>query len=248
MILANESMSHLQHVGIIMDGNGRWASLRRRPRAYGHIKGARAAKKIVKAATKLGLKYFTLYAFSTENWFRPPQEVRFLMRILERYLKKETANLVKENIQFSVIGDIDRLPGNLQKAIQWAIHVTTHCTGLRLIFALSYGSRSEILGAVKELAKKVQSGMVEPSSIDEKMFSQHLSTYPAPDLDLLIRTSGEQRLSNFLLWQSAYAELFFTKTLWPDFGEREFCEIVSEFSGRQRRFGRLAETNEQSAY
>ncbi len=228
-----------------MDGNGRWAKLRGRPRTFGHIKGARIAKKIVTAAAELGIQTLTLYAFSTENWLRPEQEVAFLMNLLGRYLKKETTNLVKENIRFSVIGELDRLPNHLIRAVQSTITATQNCQGMHLVFALSYGSRREIVEAVKDVATRVKNGELDVSAIDENLFASHLSTYPAPDLDLMIRTSGEQRLSNFLLWQSAYSELHFTKTLWPDFDRKEFEQIISDFSFRERRFGRVTEQHEQ---
>ena len=238
-----------RHLGIIMDGNGRWAQQRGRPRTFGHIKGARTAKKIITAARELGVRSLTLYAFSTENWYRPEQEVSFLMTLLGRYLRKETANLVKENIQFTVIGDLDRLPTPLRIAAQSTIRATQHCDGMRLMFALSYGSRREIVETAKVLAQKYHTGELDLEGIDEAAFSQHLSTFPSPDVDLLIRTSGEKRISNFLLWQLAYSELAFTNTLWPDFTKQELLAIISDFNHRERRFGRVSETsNEQSAF
>jgi len=238
-------MKNPKHIGIIMDGNGRWAQLRGRPRTFGHIKGARVAKKIVTAAAEMGIENLTLYAFSTENWLRPEQEVAFLMRLLGRYLLKETNSLIKENIQFSVIGDIDRLPKELRTAVQDTILATRECTGMRLIFALSYGSRREIVETAKALAMKIKNGEMDLEALDEDCFSRNLSSYPAPDLDLMIRTSGEQRISNFLLWQSAYSELYFSKTLWPDFNRAELNQIISQYTTRDRRFGRVVEQNEQ---
>jgi len=241
-------MTKPKHIGIIMDGNGRWAQLRARPRTFGHIKGARIAKKIITEAAKQGIENLTLYAFSTENWFRPEAEVTFLMYLLSRYLKRETNNLIKENIRFSVIGDIDRLPSNIRHHVQETIVATRNCKGMNLIFALSYGSRNEIAETAKVLAQKVKSGEMDVADISEASFSAHLSTYPTPDLDLLIRTSGEQRISNFLLWQAAYSELYFSKTLWPDFTQAEFINILNEYSSRDRRFGKVKVTHEQPSY
>jgi undecaprenyl diphosphate synthase len=241
-------MNRPQHIGIIMDGNGRWAKARGRARTFGHIKGARIAKKIVTEAANQGIRYLTLYAFSTENWLRPEQEVLFLMRLLGRYLQRETDKLIQENIRFSVIGDLDRLPVHLRTMAQNTILATRNCTGMNLIFALSYGSRREIAEAAQAVAQKVKSGELEVSAINEDLFASHLSTYPAPDLDLLIRTSGEQRISNFLLWQAAYSELYFSKTLWPDFSRAEFLQILDNYSSRERRFGKVAVNHEQPSY
>lgn len=246
--MSEARMTKPKHIGIIMDGNGRWAQLRGRPRTFGHIKGARVAKKIVTASAELGIENLTLYAFSTENWLRPETEVAFLMKLLSRYLVRETNNLVKENIRFSVIGELERLPKELRSAVQKTVSATQHCTGMRLIFALSYGSRREIVETAKALALQVKNGELDIASIDEKIFSENLSTHPAPDLDLMIRTSGEQRVSNFLLWQSAYSELYFTKTLWPDFNRQELNKIIEHFSSRQRRFGQVVEYHEQLTY
>jgi len=229
-----------KHIAIIMDGNGRWAQLKRKPRTFGHIKGTRVAKKIITACSRKGIKNLTLYAFSTENWFRPQTEVSFLMKLLRRYLKRETENLVKENIRFSVIGDLSRVPSDVHQAIQQAREATAQCTGLNLVFALSYGSRQEITEAVKALAAKVASGELSPEKIDEAAISSSLSTYPTPDPDLIIRTSGEQRLSNFLLWQAAYSEFYFTETLWPNFTEAHLDEALTAFSVRQRRYGKVS--------
>ncbi|MBO9668460.1 MAG: isoprenyl transferase [Bdellovibrio sp.] len=229
-----------KHIAIIMDGNGRWAQLKRKPRTFGHIKGTRVAKKIITACSRQGIKNLTLYAFSTENWFRPQTEVSFLMKLLGRYLRKETENLVKENIRFSVIGDLSKLPSDVFQAIQKASETTAQCTGLNLVFALSYGSRQEITVAVREIAEKVARGEISPGQIDEAMISTSLSTYPTPDPDLIVRTSGEQRLSNFLLWQAAYSEFYFTEVLWPNFTEAHLDEALSAFSVRQRRYGKVA--------
>jgi len=238
-------MSIPKHLAIIMDGNGRWAKARQRARIYGHIKGTRVAKKIITRCSDLGIKNLTLYAFSTENWFRPQSEVQFLMTLLERYLKKETDNLVRQNIRFSTIGEISRLPKNLIRMIEEAIEKTSSCSGLNLIFALSYGSRAEIAHTVQNLCHKVSLGELRPEDIDESMINSHLSTYPIPDPDLIIRTSGEQRLSNFLMWQSAYSELYFTTTLWPDFSPLDLQKAFDDFERRQRRFGKVDGVDEK---
>jgi len=227
-----------------MDGNGRWAQLRHKPRIFGHIKGTRVAKKIITACSRKGIKNLTLYAFSTENWMRPQAEVTFLMDLLRRYLKNETENLVKENIHFSVIGDISRIPSDVKSAIASAMSATANCSGLRLVFALSYGSRQEITSAIQAIAAKVSAGEITPAEIDESVVSAALSTYPTPDPDLIIRTSGELRLSNFLMWQAAYSEFYFTSTLWPDFTERDLDVALQDFQARQRRFGTVSKNDE----
>jgi undecaprenyl diphosphate synthase len=234
-----------KHIAIIMDGNGRWAQLKGKPRTYGHVKGTRVAKKIITACSRKGIKYLTLYAFSTENWFRPQMEVSLLMKILRRYLKKETDNLVKENIRFSVIGDWERLPADVVTAIQKSMEATAGCTGLQLVFALSYGSRQEITQAVRDLAQQVADGSLKPQEIDEAAVNAALSTYPTPDPDLIIRTSGEERLSNFLMWQAAYSEFYFDQSLWPDYTELNLNQALESFSLRQRRFGKVTATNEK---
>jgi len=229
-----------KHIAIIMDGNGRWAQLRHRPRTFGHVKGTRVAKKIITACSRRGIKHLTLYAFSTENWFRPQAEVSLLMTILRRYLKRETENLIKENIRFSVIGDMTRIPKDVVSAIETSMEATSHCTGLHLVFALSYGSRQEITDTVREIAARVAAGELHSQDIDESLINSTLSTYPTPDPDLIIRTSGEQRLSNFLLWQAAYSEFYFTDVLWPNFTESHLDEALQAFSMRQRRFGKVS--------
>lgn len=229
-----------KHIAIIMDGNGRWAQLKRRPRTFGHIKGTRVAKKIITECSRRGIKNLTLYAFSTENWFRPQDEVSLLMKILRNYLRKETDNLIKENIRFSVIGDLSRIPADVGQAILSSIEATSQCTGLNLVFALSYGSRQEITEAMREIARRVAIGEITPEDIDESMINSTLSTYPTPDPDLIIRTSGEQRLSNFLMWQAAYSEFYFTDVLWPNFTEAHLDDALRSFAGRQRRFGKVS--------
>lgn len=228
-----------KHLAIIMDGNGRWAEARGRIRAHGHVKGTRVAKKIITECSKLGVKWLTLYAFSTENWFRPQAEVRLLMRILKRYLIRETENLVHENICLTVVGETDRLSPDLKRALEDSMRATAACTGLNLVFCLSYGSRQEITSVARNLARLAKDGKLDPEAIDEELLSRSMWTSPAPDPDLIIRTSGEERLSNFLLWQAAYSEFWFTETLWPDFNPTELKIALSAYAGRGRRFGRV---------
>ncbi len=237
-----------KHIAIIMDGNGRWAQLKAKPRTYGHIKGTRVAKKIITSCSRRGIKHLTLYAFSTENWFRPQMEVALLMKILRRYLKKETGNLIKENIRFSVIGEWERLPLDVVQTIQQSMDETKNCTGLHLVFALSYGSRQEITTTVRELAQKVADGTLQPSEIDEALVNASLSTSPTPDPDLIIRTSGEERLSNFLLWQAAYSEFYFDDVLWPDYTEENLTVALASFSSRQRRYGKVVNPSEKFSH
>lgn len=231
--------NQLQHIAIIMDGNGRWAQQRNKPRTYGHVKGARVAKKIITHASDLGLKYLTLYAFSTENWLRPEDEVGLLMRLLERYLIKETENLVKQNIRFSVIGEISRLPARVQLQVQRSVERTAGCTGLHVCFAISYGSRQELTLAMQKLAAAVERGEISSQDISEKMIQSELMTSTIPDPDLIIRTSGEARLSNFLMWQASYSELYFSDILWPDFTVLDYDLACRNFSTRNRRFGKV---------
>lgn len=239
-------MSLPQHLAIIMDGNGRWAQSRGKPRTFGHIKGTRVAKKIITACSRKGIKYLTLYAFSSENWLRPQAEVSFLMALLRRYLKRETANLVKENIKFDVIGETSKLPADIMSAIDYAKSQTANNTGLRLTFAISYGSRQEISEAVKTIAHQVQEGLLSVSEITDELVGRYLQTYPIPDPDYIIRTSGEKRLSNFLLWQAAYSEFYFTDTLWPDFTEADLDLAIAHYLKRDRRFGALSLTENTS--
>ena len=239
-------LNKLQHVAIIMDGNGRWAQLRRRPRTFGHIKGARVAKKIITHAADLGLKHLTLYAFSSENWFRPENEVSFLMLLLARYLKRESENLNKKNIRFNVIGDVSKLPADIQKAISHTTKLTSQNTGLHLSFAISYGSRQEIIQAVQNLAAKVAAGEMKVEQISESSISDSLMTSGTPDPDLIIRTSGEARLSNFLMWQASYSELYFSPVLWPDYTAKDFNEALQHYLGRERRFGKVFTRDEES--
>lgn len=230
-----------QHVAVIMDGNGRWAKQRGLPRVVGHRKGAESVRKIVETAGKMGIKYVTLYAFSAENWKRPKSEVSALMGLLEDFLKKETVTMNKNNIRLHAIGRLSDLPPSVQRELHLAIQSTSKNDGLNLIFALSYSGRAEIIDSVKSLIREVKEGLIDPAQIDEMVFSRHLYTRYYPDPDLLIRTSGEMRLSNFLLWQLSYTEIYVTKTLFPDFTEKDFIEAVDEYSRRQRRFGEVSE-------
>ena len=227
-----------------MDGNGRWAQVRGRPRTYGHIKGARVAKKIITACAERHPQNLTLYAFSSENWLRPAPEVFFLMNLLRRYLTKETATLVKQNIRFKAIGDMSKLPEDVIKAITYATQATSRNTGMNLIFAISYGSRQEITEAVRKLAQRVADGEMTPGEVDESSIHNSLFTTGFPDPDLIIRTSGEHRLSNFLMWQAAYSEFYFCETLWPDFTQQDLELALLSYLKRERRFG--AVTNHEN--
>ncbi|MGA9779747.1 MAG: isoprenyl transferase [Verrucomicrobiia bacterium] len=226
-----------KHVAIIMDGNGRWAKQRGLPRIEGHRQGAESARIIIRASGELGIKYLTLYAFSVENWNRPKDEVDALMKYLIHYLKTETPELNKNNVRLEVIGQIWRLPENVQEHLKKSIQVLSRNNGLTLIMALSYGSRTEIVDAVRRIAEETKKGKLEPADITEEVVSQHLWTRSFPDPDLLIRTSGEMRVSNFLLWQISYSELVITPTYWPDFRKPQFFEALEEYTRRHRRFG-----------
>lgn len=226
-----------RHVAIIMDGNGRWATARGLPRTEGHRRGVDAVRRTVKAAIAEGISYLTLYGFSSENWKRPPLEVRDLMGLLRFYLRSEIADLHRQGVRIRFIGDRSRLSPDIVKLIHNAEARTVGNSHLTLVIALSYGSRDEILGAVRQVAAGIAEGALDVESICEEDFSRHLLTSDIPDPDLVIRTSGEQRLSNFLLWQCAYSELVFTKCLWPDFDAEALHEAVSEFCQRERRYG-----------
>jgi undecaprenyl diphosphate synthase len=226
-----------RHVAVIMDGNGRWAKQRGLPRIEGHRQGAESARTIIRTAGELGVKYLTLYAFSAENWNRPKDEVDALMKYLIHYLKTETPELNKNNVRLEVIGQIYRLPENVQEPLKKSIQTLSKNSGLTLVMALSYGSRIEIVDAVRRIAEKARDGKLEPDDINEEVISQHLWTRNIPDPDLLIRTSGEMRVSNFLLWQISYAELVITPTLWPDFRKPQFFAALEEYARRHRRFG-----------
>ncbi len=236
--LSLEARTNLpRHVAVIMDGNGRWAKARHLPRVEGHRRGADSAREIIRAAGDVGIKYLTLYAFSAENWNRPKDEVDALMKYLVHYLKTETPELNKSNLRLEAIGQIWRLPDTVQEQLRKSIATLSKNNGLILVLALSYGSRIEIVDAVRQLAEKVKSGKIEPADITEKIVSDHLWTRSLPDPDLLIRTSGEMRVSNFLLWQISYAELVVTQTLWPDFRKPHFFAALEEYAKRHRRFG-----------
>jgi undecaprenyl diphosphate synthase len=226
-----------QHVAVIMDGNGRWAKARHLPRIEGHRIGAESVRAIVRSAGELGIKYLTLYAFSVENWNRPKDEVDTLMKFLARYLKNEAGELHRSNVRLEAIGQIWRLPEAVQEQLEKTRQMLSKNNGLTLIVALSYGGRTEIVEAVRSIADKVKSGALEPAEITERVLADHLYTRHWPDPDLLIRTSGEMRVSNFLLWQISYAEFVVTPTLWPDFRKPQLCEALEEYARRHRRFG-----------
>lgn len=219
-----------KHIAIIMDGNGRWAKERNLKRTAGHEEGANTVREITKHCSKIGIKYVTLYAFSTENWSRPKLEVEYLMRLLDKHLKKELDVYLKNNIKFKAIGDISRFSKSLQKTIYNVEEKTAKGTGLTQVLALNYGSKDEIVRAVKKLNE-------QNLEVNEQNIEANLDTAGIPDVDILIRTSGEVRLSNYLLWQNAYAEMFFTQTYWPDFSANELDDIISDFKNRERRFG-----------
>ena len=225
------------HVAVIMDGNGRWAKSRGLSRVEGHRQGAESARAIIKAASEVGVKYLTLYTFSMENWNRPKLEVEAIMRYLAHYLKVEAAELNKSNVRLEAIGQIHRLPEKVQRQLAKTRQALAKNTGLTLVLALSYGSRSEIVDAARIIAAKVKSGKLDPAEVDEAVVGNHLYTGHMPDPDLLIRTSGEMRLSNFMLWQMSYAEMVVTPVLWPDFRKAEFFKALEEFARRHRRFG-----------
>ncbi len=238
--LSPQALANLPtHVAIIMDGNGRWAKQRQLPRVEGHRVGAESVRAVVRAAGELGIKYLTLYAFSTENWNRPKEEVDTLMKYLARYLRTELAELQRNNVRLEVIGQIYRLPEFVQEQLERTRAALAKNNGLTLILALSYSGRAEIVEAVRAIAHKVKTGVIEPEEITEQVVAQHLYTRNWPDPDLLIRTSGELRVSNFLLWQISYAEFVVTPTLWPDFRKPQFYEALEEYTRRHRRFGAL---------
>ena len=230
-----------KHIAIIMDGNGRWAKLRNKPRVYGHREGAKSVRKIVEATARLGIKNLTLYAFSTENWNRPKHEVKTLMKLLVSALKRELVLMKKNNIKLNAIGHTDKMPENVQHELQEVLDETKMNTGLVLTLALSYGARQEIQRAIKEISYKVKNNIISVENVDENIINKHLYTQNLPDVDLLIRTSGEVRISNFLLWQIAYAELYFTKELWPDFDETSLLNAITDYQLRERRFGKTSE-------
>jgi len=232
-------ITHLpKHIAIIMDGNGRWAKERGYDRIFGHQNGVNSVRETTEAASEIGIEYLTLYAFSTENWSRPQAEVDALMELLIDTIEKETPTLNKNNVRLMAIGDLSRLPGNAGEKLQRCIALTSKNTGLALVLALSYSSRWEITNAVKSICQEVEAGKLRSEDINEEIVSNYLTTKLIPDPDLLIRTSGEERISNFLLWQIAYTELYFTQTHWPEFKKENFYQAIYEFQQRERRFGK----------
>jgi undecaprenyl diphosphate synthase len=224
-----------------MDGNGRWARQRGMDRIFGHHQGVNAVREIIEAAAELKIKYLTLYAFSTENWGRPDEEVSALMGIMVQSLNNETDTLLKNDIRLTAIGDTKRLSDDVRNRLLETINLTSTAKGLNLIIAMSYSSRWEITEAAKKLSAEINSGIIAPDSVNEYNFEKYLTTYGVPDPELMIRTSGEIRISNFLLWQIAYTELYFTEILWPDFSKEEFYKAIVEFQKRERRFGKISE-------
>jgi len=230
-----------KHLAIIMDGNGRWAKQKGMLRAFGHENGTKSVRETVETCARIGVENLTLYAFSTENWNRPKLEVDTLMKLLISSLKNELKTLVKNNIRLNTIGNFEKLPKSAQKELSDVISKTKDNTRMTLTLALSYGSREEIIAAVKNISAKVKNNIISIDAIDESIINQHLYTQNLPDVDLLIRTSGEHRISNFLLWQIAYAELYFTDVLWPDFREKDLYEAIISYQKRERRFGKTSE-------
>ena len=245
MNVDNIDISHLKnvpkHIAIIMDGNGRWAKERGLPRIAGHREGINSVREITRICGEIGVEYLTLFTFSTENWNRPKREVKALMTLLLSTIKKEIKELHKNNVKFSTIGDISILPESTVKGIKEVIKLTNGNSGLNLVLALNYGSRQEILSAVNNIINDINKNNLDANSIDENIFSSYLDTNNCPDPDLLIRTSGELRISNFLLWQSAYTEMYLTDTYWPSFRKNELFQAIFEFQNRERRFGKISE-------
>ncbi|GEP43481.1 isoprenyl transferase [Brevifollis gellanilyticus] len=229
-----------RHIAIIMDGNGRWAKERSLPRTEGHRRGADSVRIITEACGELGVEYLTLYAFSSENWKRPKREVEALMKLLEQFLRSKTPEMMEQNVRLQAIGRLHDLPQSCQQQLHRSIEQTSQNTGLTLILALSYGGREEIIDGVKSLIDSVEKGHLDKGMIDTEVFSKHLYTRYYPDPDLLIRTSGEMRLSNFLLWQLSYTEFYITDTLWPDFGKPDLVKAIRSYENRHRRFGGVA--------
>jgi undecaprenyl diphosphate synthase len=229
-----------KHTAIIMDGNGRWAEQKGMPRIFGHQNGVTAVRKIVEAASKFNIKYLTLFTFSVENWDRPKMEVDTLMGLLVQTLKDEFEDMFKNNIKLNAIGDLDTLPNDVREELQTIIESTKGNTGMTLTLALSYGGKQEIFKAVKEISEKVKNDIICLDNFDDSVINDHLYTCNLPDVDLLIRTSGEKRISNFLLWQIAYAEVYFTNVYWPDFTEEDLEKAIVEYQNRERRFGKTS--------
>lgn len=230
-----------KHVAIIMDGNGRWAKKKGKQRVLGHRQGAKSVREIVEESAKTGIKYLTLYAFSTENWRRPLDEVNILMKLLLNSLKKEFQRLIENEIRLNAIGNLTSLPEAVREELDYVIDKTKHNKRMVLTLALNYGAQEEITQAMKSIAEKVKNSIISPEKVDQSMINEHLYTRNLPPVDLLIRTSGEERISNFLLWQIAYAELYFTKTLWPDFNKVDLHKALENYNKRERRFGKTSE-------
>ena len=241
-IINRLDMKHLpRHVAMIMDGNGRWARRRGRERGEGHAEGITTVRRVTELSSDLGIGYLTLYAFSTENWNRPPEEVSTLMYLIGWAIERELPDLIRNNVRIHLIGDIDRVPPEARQKLEGSRDKTAHCTGLNLGICISYSSRWELTNAARILAGKVAAGELKPEEITEDSIRTNLSTYPFPDPDLLIRTGGEERISTFLLWQIAYSELYFTDCLWPDFGKEEYAKALLHYQQRERRFGKTSE-------
>lgn len=229
------------HVAIIMDGNGRWARSRGLDRSFGHFEGVKSVRLATEFASDYGVKYLTLYAFSTENWNRPQQEVDALMHLIGTAIRNETPDMVRNNVHLNLIGDIERMPREARENLQYSLECTANCTGLVMTLSLSYSGRSEIARAARLIAEDIRSGSLDINNIDERAMSERMYTHDMPDPDLLIRTGGEERISNFLLWQCAYSEMYFTPTLWPDFGKEAFLDALLDYQGRERRFGKTSD-------
>ncbi len=230
-----------KHVAIIMDGNGRWANLQGKNRVSGHQQGAKSVREVVEEAVKMEIEFLTLYAFSTDNWSRPKEEVSLLMKLLVNSLKKEFKRLIKNNIRLQSIGNMDGLPNPVKEELTYVIEKTKNNTGMVLTLALNYGGKEDLTAAVKAIAFKVKNSIISPEKVDQSTIIEHLYTQNLPAVDLLIRTSGEERISNFLLWHIAYAELYFTKTLWPDFKKEDLQKALVDYTKRERRFGKTSE-------
>ena len=228
-----------RHIAVIMDGNGRWAQQQGKERIEGHLRGVETVRDVMNACNDFGIQVLTLYCFSSENWKRPPQELDFLMTLLTKYLIGERETLVENNLRVRVIGRRDGLPAGVQEEIEETLKACEQCDGMTLCLAINYGSRTEMVDAIRDIAEHCRDGKIQADEIDEKMVSQSLQTQGLPDPDLLIRTSGEMRISNFLLWQISYAEIWVTPTLWPEFGKESLAEAIRDFSNRNRRFGGL---------
>lgn len=240
MIMSNFKNDMPKHLAIIMDGNGRWAEKKGKNRIQGHSHGVKAVQEVVEEAVQLKIEHLTLYAFSTENWSRPQEEIGVLMKLLVSTLKSEFEKLLKNRIKLNVIGNLHQLPKIVQKELLYVVEKTQNNNEMTLTLALSYGGREELANALKQLAVKVKNNIISPEKIDQFIINEHLYTQSLPDVDLLIRTSGEKRISNFLLWQIAYAELYFTKVLWPDFTKKHLHKALTNYQKRERRFGKTS--------